>query len=682
VNRAPIHWDSATLNQLIRELVEVRKELVQAESEAARLLRRVHPTQLKSARNLVHYLALRRVDLRPLQPRLTALGLSSLGRSEAHVMATLDAVLRILHALARKPWPWAWEPGPVGFEEGRALLKGRTLELLGPKASGRWVRIMATMPSEAAESPDLVRQLLEAGMNCMRVNCAHDHAAAWRKMVRHLRTAQRQTGLPCRVLFDLGGPKLRTGPLAPGPHVLKIRPKRDVLGKVTAPARIWLTAADRLEAPPESCDAVLPLPRAWLRKSRAGNVVRFEDARNASREITVISVHGHSRWAEGRQTAYVRTGTEFVLAAAAAPRRPRRSSCARIVDLPDREEPIVLHLNDTLMLTSKPEAGHGAVLNKQGKIKRPAHIGCTAPEVFNDVKPGERVWLDDGKIGAVIESVTKTQLKLRITQARAKGEKLRADKGINFPDSALRLPSLSADDLRNLPEVVRRTDLIGHSFVQRARDVEKLQRQLQRLRSAGLGVILKIETRTAFEHLPELLLAAMRSPCIGVMIARGDLAVECGYERLAEIQEEILWLCEAAHVPVIWATQVLEKLSRSGSPTRAEITDAAMGVRAECVMLNKGPGMVAAVRALDNILRRMQAHQNKKQSMLRSLGIARNFNPQQTKPRRLKARAFSPHLLSKRRAALPRSVPSLSREVMQRVVRARRHSRRLARAHF
>jgi pyruvate kinase len=138
---------------------------------------------------------------------------------------------------------------------------------------------------------------------------------------------------------------------------------------------------------------------------------------------------------------------------------------------------------------------------------------------------------------------------------------------------------------------------------------------------------LKIETRTAFEHLPELLLAAMRSPRVGVMIARGDLAVECGYERLAEVQEEILWLCEAAHVPVIWATQVLEKLSRSGSPTRAEVTDAAMAVRAECVMLNKGPEMVSAVRALDNILRRMQAHQNKKQSMLRSLGIARNFHP-------------------------------------------------------
>ena len=136
------------------------------------------------------------------------------------------------------------------------------------------------------------------------------------------------------------------------------------------------------------------------------------------------------------------------------------------------------------------------------------------------------------------------------------------------------------------------------------------------------AVVLKIETRRGFENLPGMLLAAMRTPCCGVMIARGDLAVECGFERLAEVQEEILWICEAAHVPVIWATQVLETLAKKGMPSRAEITDAAMGHRAECVMLNKGPHIVTAVQLLDGILRRMQAHQSKKRAMLRALKLA------------------------------------------------------------
>jgi len=106
------------------------------------------------------------------------------------------------------------------------------------------------------------------------------------------------------------------------------------------------------------------------------------------------------------------------------------------------------------------------------------------------------------------------------------------------------------------------------------------------------------------------------------MIARGDLAVECGFERLAEVQEEMLWVCEAAHIPVIWATQVLETLAQTGQPSRAEITDAAMGERAECVMLNKGPHLVESVRVLDNILRRMQAHQGKKSARLRALRLS------------------------------------------------------------
>jgi pyruvate kinase len=134
-----------------------------------------------------------------------------------------------------------------------------------------------------------------------------------------------------------------------------------------------------------------------------------------------------------------------------------------------------------------------------------------------------------------------------------------------------------------------------------------------------LGIVLKIETQRAFEHLPEMLLAAMSGAVAGVMIARGDLAVECGYERMAEVQEEILWACEAAHLPVIWATQVLETLAKTGLPSRAEITDAAMGERAECVMLNKGPHIVDAIHTLDSILVRMQSHQSKKRPLLRAL---------------------------------------------------------------
>jgi pyruvate kinase len=211
---------------------------------------------------------------------------------------------------------------------------------------------------------------------------------------------------------------------------------------------------------------------------------------------------------------------------------------------------------------------------------------------------------------------------VRITLEHLKAVKLRADKGINLPDSNLQLPPLTDKDIEDLAFAVQNADVIGLSFVNSVRDVESLQQQLAKLGSRQPAIVLKIETQRGFAELPDLLLAAMRSPCCGLMIARGDLAVECGYERLAEVQEEILWISEAAHVPVIWATQVLETLAQEGMPSRAEITDAAMGNRAECVMLNKGPYVLSAVRVLDDILRRMQEHQSKKGSLLRKLHLA------------------------------------------------------------
>ena len=136
------------------------------------------------------------------------------------------------------------------------------------------------------------------------------------------------------------------------------------------------------------------------------------------------------------------------------------------------------------------------------------------------------------------------------------------------------------------------------------------------------ALMLKVETPMAVRNLPRLLVQSGALMPVAVMIARGDLAVEIGYERLSEIQEEILWLCEAAHVPVVWATQVLEGLAKGGAPTRAEVSDAVMSSRAECVMLNKGPKVVSTVEFLANVLARMEEHHDKRMALLRRLSVS------------------------------------------------------------
>jgi pyruvate kinase len=621
------HLDLSQLQALLQDLRLLRSEMLELETSGLTGSRQVGPDHSASARNLMHYLALRRHDIRQLQSELAGLGLSSLGRTESHVLTALQATIDVLQHLSGVPEESSFAPTGPSLNEGTALLQRNTEGLLGPAPSHRRVRIMVTMPSEAATDYALVRDLLAQGMECMRINCAHDGPEAWTAMIHNLRRAEQETNRRCKIAMDLGGPKLRTGPMEPGPRVLKYRPKRDPSGHVTSPARIWLTPSSRPEVAPEAADAVLPVPESWLAELGQGDRIHFIDARGASRSMTVSEVNGNNRWAEARRTAYVFAG--MILKAESGMEggkgRSEKLESAEVGPIPPTQQTLHLKLGDRLLLTRSLEPGRPAQAHGKHEPSCLARIGVSLSEFFDSVQPGEPIWLDDGKIGGVIRKVTRDSVVVEITQARRAGEKLEAEKGINLPESNLQLSCLTSEDLEALPFIVRNADIVGYSFVRRETDVRELQARLTELGGDHLGIILKIETREGFDQLPRLLLTAMSSRAVGVMIARGDLAVECGYQRLAEVQEEILWICEAAHVPVIWATQVLESLAKTGIPSRSEITDAAMGERAECVMLNKGPYIVMATKALDDILRRMQSHHEKKRSMLRKLHLATAF---------------------------------------------------------
>ncbi len=609
------------LNPLIRALTEIRDECLAVERSFTAEVDQVAPDYRPSARNLLHYLGLRQNELRDLQRDLVSLGLSSLGRTEAHTLAGLDSVLEALHRLAGLEM--TRPPGdipPVDFTTGPALLADHAARLLGPPPKGRDVRIMVTMPSEAADRYEIVRGLLAAGMDVMRINCAHDDAPDWMRMIAHLRRAEQEEGRSCRVLMDLAGPRLRTGTIAGGRHVVRIKPRRNVGGGMAAPARVWLDSSGESPATPPEADAAIPIDAELVARARPGDFVAFIDCRGKERGFTITGTSDSQAipglWGEAEHGAYVLEGTALELQ-----REGTTVAWGRVGNLPFVEEPIRICPGDTVILTSADEPARPALAQADGTTI-PARIPCTLAEVFPDLKTGERIFFDDGRISGVIRSAGAKEVRVEIQQARRKGSQLRSDRGINLPDSRLRLPPLTSRDLANLDVAVKHADMVGLSFVRTPEDLVLLQDELARRGGAHLGVMLKIENRSAFELLPRLLLVGLKSPPIGVMVARGDLAVEVGFDRLAEVQEEILWLCEAAHVPVIWATQVLENLAQKGTPSRAEVTDAAMSGRAECVMLNKGQHVVEAARFLNNVLHRMQLHQQKKRSMLRKLSVS------------------------------------------------------------
>ena len=577
-------------------------------------LRASQTTQASSA-NLLHYLAVRQFDLRPEQVELSRRGLSSLGRSEAHILATLDAVIARLAAedSGVEIPPDLGQHGPSAAE-GEALLDRHTFESLGPAPNNHIARLMVTLPTEASSDEQLVEDLVRSGMSIARINCAHDERTDWLAMASNAREAARRLGRPMRVMFDLPGPKLRTGPLPAGPRVVRAKPRRDVLGRVLEPARVQFTPTEPTDLSPTD-RVMIPVEGDVVNQARVGDEFVLRDSRGRKRAFAITAVTANGAEGLSDRTTYFLTGTPI------ACRRDKRIVASGLIGrLPEKVPVIELVAGDLLEILAGVTPGCEARRGIDGALLEPARVSVDMPELFAAVEPGHRVLIDDGEIEGIARTVESTRLVIEIVRpARAK---LRAEKGINLPDSHLSIRAFTDEDLEILTDVAHVADMVAVSYVATAHDVNRFHRALDKAGAAGACAVLKIELAAAFHNLPDLLLEALQHPPAAVMVARGDLAAEVGFERLAELQEEILWLAEAAHTPVIWATQVLESAAKLGMPSRGEITDAAWSGRAECVMLNKGPHIVETVRLLDDILTRMQGHQHKRTPTLRPLSVA------------------------------------------------------------
>lgn len=503
--------ESADLSTLFNLLLDF-KHLIASETDKTLLKYNVSETtqeNLLSLKNMLNYVVMRRHGVHELQSSLARAGLSSLGRVEPHVMTNILSVLQVLaKATHQKEFSEQLPPNTIEYERGYELLKIRALKLFGDQPKSRSEYIMVTIPTEAADNPELIISLFEAGMNCARINCAHDGEEVWSKMIQHIHYYCDKHQLSCKIMMDLAGHKIRTD-------------------------KIW---------------------NAKLKREKHKDTIK-------------------------------------------APR-------------------VMLH--DWLIL-SKDEPNK-AVAEKLFEVPVETVFSCSYPKILDKIKVGEPLWIDDGKIGTKVQAISEDGALLKVTQVGPKGARLKPEKGINLPKTDLQLSTLSHKDHTDLKFVCEQADLVALSFTETADDILYLQEKVAELGRPKLPIIAKIETPKAVQNLPLILTGALvQNINFGVMIARGDLAVELGSVQMAETQDAFLRLCESAHIPIIWATQVLESLAKKGVISRPEISDAAMSQRAECVMLNKGPYIAEAVRILSEVLQRMEHNQFKSHTHLQTL---------------------------------------------------------------
>ncbi len=207
-------------------------------------------------------------------------------------------------------------------------------------------------------------------------------------------------------------------------------------------------------------------------------------------------------------------------------------------------------------------------------------IYISYPNFHNDVRPNEKILLDDGKIEVVVKDILADgRVQVEVLTAGA----LSSNKGVNLPDTAISLPSLSEKDLRDLDFIISQgIDWVALSFVRKPDDVRQL-RNIIKSKQSSAKIISKIEKPEALKHLREIILASD-----AVMVARGDLGVELPLEQIPMIQKNIVRKCIHRAKPVIIATQMMESMIDRPRPNRSEITDVANAVLegADAVMLS------------------------------------------------------------------------------------------------
>lgn len=606
-------FETEKLKEIRLQIDLILEKVLEYENTYRSQIASVHPNYTESAKNLIHYLALRSFDNDVFQDKLNKLGLPNTSSPESSVLHNILIYKTIINHLLKTEDIY-FQQSYISKSESKELLKKHTNALFGEINRNRRTRIMVTQPTIAAVDKNFVKNLTELGMDCIRLNCVHDNEKIWSQIIKNTKEANSD----CKIMMDLGGPKLRTGKMKPGHKVIHIKPKRNSLGQVIISAKVWLAPFGML--PPENMeiDAIIPVNKKWLKKTRKGSYITFKDSRGKKCKITIESKHGLGRLASCNDSAFVTTGTQLTVFI----EKKSTSEIHTVHEILPLEEVIFLFEGNLLKLHKEPILGEPTKYDEKGDLTEYAHISCTLPQIFSNVKKGELIYFDDGKIEGIIKEVATDFILIEITTAKKTGGKLKANKGINLPNSNLKIKGLTEKDKEDLKFIAQNADAVNFSFVNSKDDIEDLLHEFKNLQ-ASLGIIVKIETQNAFKNLPSILLKAMENYPIGVMTARGDLAIETGWKNFAVIQEEILRICEAAHLPNIWATQVLENLAKKGIPTRAEITDAAMSQRAECVMLNKGLYIEKAVKMLDKILCKMQLIQKKKMAVLPKLEFSK-----------------------------------------------------------
>ena len=353
------------LQELVDSLDLVIDKISEFEHRYKSQLNNVHPNYSQSAKNLIHYLAMRSFDINIFQEKLEEIGLPITLESQNNILYGLLNFRTIINSLLNNEI-FDEEQKHLNNKEVKKILKQNFKALFGKIKNKRKTAILVTQPLEAASNKQFTKSLLKQGMDCARINCAHDDEVIWKQIIDNIRVHEKD----CKIMMDLGGPKLRTGKMRPGPKVIHIKPIKNKLGQIIEPSKIWLAPYGVNPPFGKEADVIIPVNKKWLRKTKKGSYIIFKDSRGKKRKIYIDEKEDNGRWGSCKKSAFVTTGTLLNVFL----EKKSTSEIHTVHELLPLEEVIFLFEGDMLRLDKKSILGEPAVDDGEGTLKEMAHI--------------------------------------------------------------------------------------------------------------------------------------------------------------------------------------------------------------------------------------------------------------------------------------------------------------------
>jgi pyruvate kinase len=556
----------------VKELESILDSLIKLKDDI-----KTSNSELKSIQNLQHYLNLRKYDLKTVQNLLTKNGFSSLGRSQSYILYQINKnILNISKLLNKEVNFDEVDENSITFDESKELINERR-EIFGDLTHK--TKIMVTLPSEASNEPSLIKNLIKNNVSILRINTAHDDSDSWKKMADFIHKENELQNKNTKIYVDLAGPKIRTGKIE----------------QVFIPFKVGSKYKDyEVELFPYNNDTnnVTNLLSFVIDEEVYKKALKKEELTILSEDKSILC-----KVETINDRAFIKIDKKVLIDKNSIIKSGKYQS--KLYNLEKSPEELRVFIGDEIIISNDILGQNSYRYNN--KLYK-SIISCTNKEIFDYVKLDDCIFIDDGKIEVKVIEKSDIGLICKVLISKDVGSVIKEEKGINFPHTNLEIPAITEEDKKAFESIVGFADIIGLSFAQTKEDVYTLQNMIN---DKNIAIVPKIETKKAFNNLEDIIKALQEKDKFGIMIARGDLAIEVGFENLPFIQKEIFDICEASHTPVIYATQILESKMKKNVPSRAEVIDVSVASRADCIMLNKGPFIIDTLQILNNILHKM-----------------------------------------------------------------------------